>query len=591
MVRDHRQYAAGYETVPELRQRAVQPSELVVHGDTDSLKDAREIARSGAGTERAANGSHQIVAGDERTIRAPAHDFTRQSPGAWLVRILAKDARQLELFALVQHGRGVAIRVGAHSHVERRPLAKREAAPRFVDLMRRDPEIDEDAVEAASGERRHRLQVGIVGEQGMEASVALPRREPVPRDRERVGVAVHRPDLLPRFEERERVTASAERRIEHGVRAGEQLQHFGGEHRRVIRAVPLAGVGGGHRSAGAGLRAGGGLAVAAGFSHLRAPMRTPRHLVLVVHGARAEAPAIRDLIDELRAAGHHVEPRITLAPGDAVRFAREGADAGTDAVVAIGGDGTINEVLNGLDGHATPMGIVPFGTANDFARQTGIPLDEPSHAMDLILRRKPRRVDTGEVNGRRFLNVSTGGVGAEATAETPLEAKEALGILAYAITGVRKFVGLESTRGRFTVGDKQLETAFLAFAVGNARATGGGTIVAPAASLTDGLLDLCIVDDQPRAQFARLLLRLKKGEHLGEEGVHYVQAPEILVETDRPITVNVDGEALTADRFAYHVRPLDLRLHLGHLPERRRKPRPEDAAHGQSKPDATRPAE
>lgn len=321
-------------------------------------------------------------------------------------------------------------------------------------------------------------------------------------------------------------------------------------------------------------------------------MRTSRHLVLVVHGARAEAPAIRDLIDELRAAGHDVEPRITLAPGDAVAFAREGADADTDAVVAIGGDGTINEVLNGLDGRTTPMGIVPFGTANDFARQTGIPLDEPSHAMDLILRRRPRRVDTADVNDRRFLNVSTGGVGAEATAETPQEAKEALGILAYAITGMRKFVGLQSTSGRFTVGDESFETRFLAFAVGNARATGGGTIVAPDASLTDGLLDLCVVDDQPRTQFARLLLRLKKGEHLGEEGVRYVQAPEILVETDAPITVNVDGESLTAARFHYRIRPLDLRLHLGHLPERRRRDRAGDDQPRQPAPssDAKRPA-
>lgn len=332
----------------------------------------------------------------------------------------------------------------------------------------------------------------------------------------------------------------------------------------------------------------------AGFSHLRAPMRTPRHLVLVVHGGRAEAPAIRDLIDALRAGGHHVEPRITLAPGDGVGFARDAADAGTDVVVAVGGDGVMNEVLNGLDGRTTPLGIVPFGTANDFARQTGIPIDDPSHAMDLILRRKPRRVDTGEVNGRRFLNVSTGGVGAEATAETPIEAKEALGVLAYAITGMRKFVGLESTRGRFIVGDARFETAFLAFAVGNARATGGGTIVAPGASLTDGLLDLCVVDDQPRAQFARLLLRLKRGEHLGEEGVHYVQAPEIVVETERPITVNVDGEAMTADRFTYRIRPLDLQLHLGHFPERRRKRRPDDdettPPSGQV-PDAKRPAE
>ena len=81
-----------------------------------------------------------------------------------------------------------------------------------------------------------------------------------------------------------------------------------------------------------------------------------------------------------------------------------------------------------------PLGIIPLGTANDFARQVGIPADA-DHAMDVILQRKPRRFDTASLNGRRFLNVSTGGVGAEATAETPAEAKESLGPLAYAISG------------------------------------------------------------------------------------------------------------------------------------------------------------
>src|SRR5918912_3225130 len=122
---------------------------------------------------------------------------------------------------------------------------------------------------------------------------------------------------------------------------------------------------------------------------------------------------------------------------------------GDHAVVALGGDGTVNEVVNGLAGSEVPLGIIPVGTANDFARQVGIP-DDPDHAMDVILRRAPRLIDTAELNGRRFLNVSTGGVGAEATAETPPDAKESLGPLAYAITGVRKFADLQPLNCRFT---------------------------------------------------------------------------------------------------------------------------------------------
>ncbi len=236
-----------------------------------------------------------------------------------------------------------------------------------------------------------------------------------------------------------------------------------------------------------------------------------------------------------------------------------------DTVVAIGGDGTVNEVLNGLDGSAVPLGIIPLGTANDFARQVGIP-DDVDHAMDVILQRKPVRIDTADLDGRRFLNVSSGGVGAEATAETPLEAKEQLGPLAYAITGVRKLPDLTPGHARFEGPGFLLERDYLVFGVANARATGGGTLIAPKASVTDGLLDLCVVEDMPLARFTRLMLKLRRGEHVGEEGVHYVQLPSLTITAREPATVNVDGEPLVTKQLRYRVRPKDLLVHIAHLP-------------------------
>src|SRR5688500_14445270 len=147
-------------------------------------------------------------------------------------------------------------------------------------------------------------------------------------------------------------------------------------------------------------------------------MPRTKHIVLVVHGARAERPDLRHMVSWVRDRGHLVELAVTYDAGDAAAFAADAADRGVDVVVAVGGDGTLNEVVNGLDGRETPLGVVPLGTANDFARQIGIPNDA-DHAMDVILQRKPVRIDTASLNGRRFLNVSTGGIGAEATAETP----------------------------------------------------------------------------------------------------------------------------------------------------------------------------
>lgn len=293
--------------------------------------------------------------------------------------------------------------------------------------------------------------------------------------------------------------------------------------------------------------------------------RTKKRFALIIHGSRAELATLHHLVGWVRDKGHEVLPSVTWEKGDGIRLAAEAISRGADVVIAAGGDGTVNEVLNGMDGSDVPLGIIPVGTANDFAKQVGIPLD-PDHAMDVILQRKAVRIDTGEINGRRFLNMSTGGVGAEATAETPPEAKEALGPLAYAITATRKLAGLHAHSAHFSGTEFDLSCKFLVFAVGNARAGGGGTLMTPLAEISDGLLDLCVVEELPRSDFARLALSMKKGEHLGAEGVHYLKSANILIESKRPIAVNVDGEPLEFKRLEYKVRPKDLAIYIPYLP-------------------------
>jgi len=290
-----------------------------------------------------------------------------------------------------------------------------------------------------------------------------------------------------------------------------------------------------------------------------------KHIALVVHGARADRPDVRHLVNWVREKGHLVECLTTFEVGQAAALTSDAARRGVDVVTAVGGDGTVNEVVNGLDGYDVPLGIIPVGTANDFARQVGIPADA-DHAMDVILQRKPRRFDTAALNGRRFLNVSTGGVGAEATAETPPEVKESLGPLAYAISGMRKFADFKPSTARFAGDGFTYDGEFLMFAVGLTRSTGGGTMVTPMASATDGLLDLCIVEGMSRKDFARTVLRVKKGEHVGEEGVHYAQVKHVTIESRDSVAVNVDGEISNARHMTYRARPRDLWVHVAHLP-------------------------
>src|ERR1051325_8243113 len=207
-------------------------------------------------------------------------------------------------------------------------------------------------------------------------------------------------------------------------------------------------------------------------------MPARKHIVLIAHGARASRYGFREMVSTTRTAGHLVEVHVTFERGDARELARIASAKGPDVVVAAGGDGTLNEVVNGLDGYDTPLGIIPLGTANDFATQIGIPRDA-RHAMDVILSSKPVRIDTASLNGRRFLNVSAAGVGAEVTAGTPARSKRRFGRLAYAIAGIRKFAEFESNHAVFRGGTSVLECAFLMLRLGSARAAGGGAMVAP----------------------------------------------------------------------------------------------------------------
>jgi diacylglycerol kinase (ATP) len=271
---------------------------------------------------------------------------------------------------------------------------------------------------------------------------------------------------------------------------------------------------------------------------------------------------LRNVVQVLRAGGHRVSPRMTFGTFDAVRFARAAARRHADVVLAAGGDGTVNEVVNGLVqcDWQPRLGVVPIGTANDFANTLGIP-ESVWDAIDVALRGRASAVDVGEVNGRKFINVSSGGFGADVTGSASQEAKRRLGKLAYLLTGARKLVELKPARACF-VGDTGVihDGEFIFFAVGNARQTGGGQLVTPRAELGDSKLDVVIVPALARLDFLALLPELRAGTHLDSPDVIYVQTRRLEVSAEQPMRVNADGEAVRARRFSYRIleRPLSV---------------------------------
>jgi lipid kinase YegS len=298
------------------------------------------------------------------------------------------------------------------------------------------------------------------------------------------------------------------------------------------------------------------------------------HVWLVIHSAsEAAIGALRAGARRLRAAGHVVVGRLSFEEGDPARFAAEAAERGADLVVACGGDGTVNEVVNGLCGWAASRGrgehggiprlaIVPLGTANDLAAGLGIPAEIPD-ALAVAAGGRARVVDLGVVNGRRFLNVSVGGFGTDATDGATGEVKRVLGPLAYVLRGVQELVEMDAVDGRFHAGGECLFAgAFLFFAVGNGRRTGGGNLLTPRADASDGLLDVCIVPALSRAQFVALAPLLRSGRHVDRDEVIYRQVSALEVEADAPLRVNADGEPMEGTRFSYGVEPARLTLML-----------------------------
>lgn len=278
-------------------------------------------------------------------------------------------------------------------------------------------------------------------------------------------------------------------------------------------------------------------------------------ITMIVRPRRQHArmAALERVVADLRQAGHRVSSRLTSEAGDAARFASSAARARADLILAAGGDGTVNEVVNGIAGCSwwPRLGVLPIGTANDFAVGLGIPtpLDE---AVAVALGGRALPVDVPRVNGRRFINVSTGGFGADAADEVAEEMKRLLGRWAYLITGLREFVELRPARASFHADGAELYTGdILLFAVGNGRQTGGGTLITPRAELDDGKLDVLIVPALPRIEFLALLPDIRAGTHVDSPAVMYLQAQTLMVEAGHGLSVNADGEALHGGRFDY----------------------------------------
>ncbi|RPJ70389.1 MAG: diacylglycerol kinase family lipid kinase [Acidobacteria bacterium] len=275
---------------------------------------------------------------------------------------------------------------------------------------------------------------------------------------------------------------------------------------------------------------------------------------------RDQAPDVLPAVNErLRAAFGEVEIVMTIGEGDGEHSARRAAEDGCRRIIVAGGDGTLNEALNGVAAAGalddTVFGVVPLGTGNDFATVLGLP-DDPLDAAERVAAGLERRVDLGVLHERVFVNASAGGFVAEVSDALSSGLKTIAGRMAYVIAGAGVLMDFEPPSVEARFGDEVIpRRPCQLFVVCNGQTIGGGHRVAPHARLDDGLLDVCLVEASTATEFLTLLRRISNGDHLGDPLVTYRQFREGELSFDRVIKVNTDGEVRQADRCRYRVMP------------------------------------
>lgn len=256
---------------------------------------------------------------------------------------------------------------------------------------------------------------------------------------------------------------------------------------------------------------------------------------------------------------------------------RRSGDA--DLVVVGGGDGTLNSAARGLYDTQLPLGILPLGTANDFARTLGIPAD-PLAAADLIVAGAPRAIDLGEVNGHLFLNVASIGFSADLARALTAEAKRRFGVLGYGVVAAR-LLWQSRPFTAFIEHDGRVETVrTLQVSVGNGRYYGGGLAIAADATADDGALDFYSLEVAHWWHLLALLPSLRRGT-LGQwKEVRSFRTTSVVVRTSRPRAVNTDGELVTFTPATFGVRRGAIRVYAP--PPRSAAPAAAPAAVGDS---------
>ncbi len=283
-------------------------------------------------------------------------------------------------------------------------------------------------------------------------------------------------------------------------------------------------------------------------------------------GMREERAEIQRAMETLRERGWRIDMVETAHGGDATRFARAAAEERLDALIVVGGDGTVNEAANGLVDSATALGALPSGTANVWAKEMGLPLGDLPAAARRLAGADVRAIDVGEVRGPTIaprVFILWCGVGLDAAitrdVEPQREMKRRLGALTFWLVGIRTAWNYRGTRATLVVGERRTRRRMILALAANAQLYGGIVKIAPNARVDDGLLDFVVFKGTGFWATAWHIVRVFFGAHAHDPQVEIHSASSISV-SGKDLPVHVDAEPIGFAPIEIRVRPRALRV-------------------------------
>ena len=297
-------------------------------------------------------------------------------------------------------------------------------------------------------------------------------------------------------------------------------------------------------------------------------MKTELIINLTAGGGKPR-PHLKIIFKYLKENGFNFKVSYTSYHGEAVELAQKAADNGAELIVSVGGDGTVNEIVNGImkSKNDPLLGIIPLGWANDFIKSTNIP-PNIIEACKILIKGKTKNIDVGVINDQiYFANICGVGFDAEvAQLANQMKSKHPnlriLSAFVYVFATVKKLLSPFSYHDvKIKFDGQEIHSNILCIAISNGKFYGGRFKITPEAILDDGLLEVCVIEEMGRFKYLSSIPKVFKGTHTSIKGIYFYRAKEVLIQSSEPVLAQVSGEVIEGQKkFTITLLPKSLKL-------------------------------